>query len=520
MASETSQAIKAASSSHRQVAINVASSVGSLAVTVLVGLWYTPYMIRNLGVAVYGLVPLASSITNYLSIVTTSVCTTVARYITVDLARDDVDNANRHFNTFLVIGAIMAAALFLAAAGFSFFLPVFFNIPHGQERDAQLVFLGVAGAFLISTIANTFQSSIWVVNRFEVRSLIEAFLTLLRAALIVVSFRLWAPALWQVSLVIPVIAGTALLADMIACRKLAPSLRVSLSSFDREKLPELWSMGQWLVVSQIGNLLFVNIDLAVINILIGPEAGGRYAPLLQWVVLLRTVMSLVTGTLSPPIVVRYAREDIDGLLRLSRQAAKFLGVILGLPAGLLAGFAVPMLRTWLGPSFVDLAPLTWLLMVPLAVEASQYHLSAIMIAAKELRGPAWASLLFGAGNIGLAVFLTGQLKWGLFGVATAGAITSLGRNGLFSTIYTARILKRPAATFLSHIGIALAACLSLAGVGWLLAPLVKGRSWIHLGIAAAPLAIVYSLVMYFFVLDYEERQTLRKIVQSSLRLER
>src|SRR5882724_10830048 len=113
MASEANPAISAESSSHRRFAVNVAASFGSLVVTLLVGLWYTPFMMRSLGVAVYGLVPLASSITNYLSIITAVVCTTVARYITVDLAHGDVKNANRHFNTFLMVGFIMAVGLFV-----------------------------------------------------------------------------------------------------------------------------------------------------------------------------------------------------------------------------------------------------------------------------------------------------------------------------------------------------------------------------------------------------------------------
>jgi O-antigen/teichoic acid export membrane protein len=518
MASETTPAIAAVGSNHRRFAVNVAANLGSLVITVFVGLWYTPFMIRSLGVAVYGLVPLASSITNYLTVVTGAVCTMVARYITTDLARNDTLNANKHFNTFLIVGTLLAAALFVFAVVFSFFLPVFFNIPSGQEQAARSVFLGVAGAFLILTIANTFQSSIWVSNRFEIRAMIEASSTLLRAGLVWLSFRLWAPALWQVSIIIPAVAAFVLLSDFAACRKLAPSLRVRLSDFDRSKLPELLSTSQWLFWGQLGNLLFLNIDLVLVNITLGPLDSGRYAPLLQWVMLLRVVMSLVAGTLSPEIVVRYARQDTQGLLQLTRQAAKFLGLVVALPCGLLCGLGRPMLGTWLGPSFMDLAALSWLVLVPLSVEASQYHLAAITIAANKLRVPALSMLAFGVGNAALAILLTRHFHWGLYGVAAASAITSILRNGVFSPLYTAAILHQPWSTFITRMGNALVACLLLAGAAAIVAGHVTPGSWIRLGVAAAPLALVYTGLMYFIGLDADERITFQKIVLSSLRI--
>ena len=50
--------------SHRQFVVNVGANACYFAVSIVIGLWYTPYVIRHLGVSVYGLIPLASSITN------------------------------------------------------------------------------------------------------------------------------------------------------------------------------------------------------------------------------------------------------------------------------------------------------------------------------------------------------------------------------------------------------------------------------------------------------------------------
>jgi hypothetical protein len=159
------------------------------------------------------------------------------------------------------------------------------------------------------------------------------------------------------------------------------------------------------------------------------------------------------------------------------------------------------------------------LMIPLAVEAAQYHLSAITIAANKLSVPALALIGFGVGNIGLAILLTVHFHWGLYGVAAAGAVTSLARNGVFMQLYTASVVEQPWAAALRHTGNALAACLLLAGTAALVSLLVRPGSWLRLGLAAAPVSIAYIGVIYFFALNDEERLTLRKIALSSLKLQ-
>jgi hypothetical protein len=236
----------------------------------------------------------------------------VARYITMDLARGDHEGANRNFNTFLVIGLAMASVLLVLAVAFSFLLPFLFKIPAGMEVAARVVFLAVAFAFLISTISNTFESAIWVSNRFEIRSLIESSSLLLRVGLVVLFFYWWQPSLFLVAIAIPIPAFGALLANIAMCRKLAPSLRVRWSDFDRSRLPALWYTSRWLLIGQLGTVLFLNIDLVLANILLGPEAGGHYAPMVQWATLLRTVVESCPTTmfLANPALDRQQYADL------------------------------------------------------------------------------------------------------------------------------------------------------------------------------------------------------------------
>jgi membrane protein EpsK len=469
-------------------------------------------MIRHLGVAVYGIAPLASSITNYLTIITTAVGSSVARFIVADLARGDEINANRHFNTFLAAAAAIAAGLFALSAGFGFTLfPILFKIPPGQERAAQLLFIAVVGTFLLSTISNVFGSSIWVSNRFEIQYLIEGASQVLRVCLIVLFFTLWPPALSHVGMAVVCAGIFVLAANVAACRKLAPGLRLRPSDFDRSKLAELGQMGGWLLVYQVGSVLFLNMDLILVNVLLGPDAGGHYAPLVQWSSLLRIMAMTVAGVLGPPMIVFHARREMDSLLRVSEQAAKLMGLLVALPIGLLCGFSVPLLGTWLGRSFVEYAPLAWLLLIPLSIEAAQMHLGSITIAANKVRVPGLLSLGSGVIYVLAATVLVGHFRLGLYGIALAGAVTSLGRSALLSA-YAARVIERRGNAFAGKMAGALIAALLLGSAAFIASHWLAPGSWIRMALFAAPLGGTYLWAAYSFVLTDEDRARVNHIL--------
>src|SRR3974390_495653 len=79
-------------------ALNLISNVGKLALTMLVGVWYVPFLVRQLGPAAYGMIPLASTLTSYMGVVTFSLDASVARYLTISLERKNDAEANVIFN--------------------------------------------------------------------------------------------------------------------------------------------------------------------------------------------------------------------------------------------------------------------------------------------------------------------------------------------------------------------------------------------------------------------------------------
>src|SRR5438046_10254139 len=100
----------------RGVALNLFANVGNLGLSMVVEIVYVPFLIRHLGPAVYGLIPLTSMVTSYMALITFGLDSAVARSLTIALERKDHENANLIFNVSLLGNLALCAVLAIRSA--------------------------------------------------------------------------------------------------------------------------------------------------------------------------------------------------------------------------------------------------------------------------------------------------------------------------------------------------------------------------------------------------------------------
>ena len=121
---------------------------------------------------------------------------------------------------------------------------------------------------------------------------------------------------------------------MILSKRINPQIHIDIQDFDRSRLNELTQMGWWSVINQIGSLLFLQIDLIIVNLLFGATASGEYAVVFIWATLIRGIAYTLSGILNPMILTYYAKEKFDQIIQVSKSAVKGLGLFMALPIGL------------------------------------------------------------------------------------------------------------------------------------------------------------------------------------------
>lgn len=500
-----------------QLPRNLLANIVYFLSNVFIGIFLVPYFVSNLGVAAYGLIPLAASITGYAAIVIQSLNTSVSRFLTVDLQREDYAAANRTFNTAFFGLTAVTLLMIPVVPAIAWFIPSIFHVPTGQESDVFLLFLGICAAFLLRSWSGNFTVQLFAYNRLDLQNLVDLANLLIQTGLIVLFLTLFGPDLALVGVAYLAGAVVASGISIILARRVCPHLRVSIYDFDIMRVKDLCRMGGWVVVNNIGSLLFLQIDLIVVNLLFGATSAGEYAIALQWVILLRAFALMLSGVLTPTIFSYYASEQTESLIRITKSAVKLMGFAMALPIGLVCGFAPQLLTVWVGSEFTNLAPLMVLLTVHLSINLVVLPIFSINVVYNRVRVPGILTLVMGVGNVALAVALPLLTGWGYYGVAAAGAIVLTLKNAFFTPWYATKVLGVEVHTFTRSMIPGIAATIIIGILAATLGAVLPLASRTMLTVAGVSLTLVYLAALLAFGLNEFERRLFESYLHLALR---
>lgn len=496
----------------KQVPKNLIANILYFVLNVLVGLFLVPYFIGSLGMASYGLIPLATSLTSYVNLVTQSLNASVSRYLTIDLQNREYKTANIIFNTSLfgTFGITLLTIPILVII--SYYSPLFFDIPINQRQDAFILFLGIMGSLLIRTWGGNFGVSLFAYNRLDLQNIINSINLLLQVIFIIILFSLYSPKLSYIGYSYLMAAVVALLITIIFSRKVNPHLKVNIQDCKSSRLKELMATGGWMTIDQIGSILLFQMDIILVNKLFGTAAGGEYSIVLMWSGLIRTVASMLAGVLTPVILTYYAQKKFEELVILSKSAVKIMGLGVALPIGLICGFSPLILSLWVGPEYARLSPLMWILLVHLAINMSVLPLFSINVSYNKLRIPALITILSGVINLLLAVTLSTFTDWGYYGVAIAGAIVLTARHFFFVPMYATKILgisKNPFKNTMIQVFLYTVLVAGTASIAYHFSNISTASAFIFL---CGIISLVYLIITWYMFMNQSERKIIESFI--------
>jgi len=501
-----------------QLPANLISNIALFLVHVGVGILLVPFFISTLGVAAYGLIPLTSAITGYIALVVQSLNTTVSRFLTIDLQKNDFSAANKTFNTaFFGLAGIIALLIPVVLIG-AYFIPVIFNIPSGQEVNASILFLCAVAAFFIRSLNGTLTVQLFAYNRLDLSNLVNITNYLVQVGLIVFLFLWKGPSLIFVGIGY---VGGALVASVIAsilAKRVCPHLFLSLHCFDRSRVRNLGEMGGWMFIDQVGTLFLLQMDLVLVNMIFGSTAAGEYAIVLTLGTQMRSIADVLAGVLSPMILTFYAKEHINAMIQVSKSAVKLMGLAVALPIGLICGFAPQLLTVWVGEQYIFLAPLLVIMTFHLVVNLAIYPLFSIIIAYNRMNVHGSVTVFMGICNLVLAVILSLYSGLGYYGIALAGVIILTLRNAVFTPWFAAKILGKNSGVFIKEIIPAIVAGIALGLVSFGLGVFFSLNSLITLTIVCGILSIIYILFIWKVGLSAKERNLFGSYLPEKIRI--
>ena len=296
-----------------QLPSNLITNIIYFVINIVIGVWLVPFYILKLKVDSYGYIQLATQITFFATFVTLSLNSAVSRYLTIYVQRNDIAEANKTFNTAIVISTAVIFALLPFAFCLAYFADHIFTIPSAlvNVKDTKLLFFIVFLSFLITVFSNPFTATTNSQNRLDLSNLINIINVVVRTVLVVLLLNFFTPSLVSVGLSFLFASLASLFTSYIICKKISPELKINLKYFDKSKVGSLTMMSFWLIINQLGTILLVNFDLILINWIFKDSAlQGKYAVLLQMSILLRNLSFIISRVTGPMVYISYAKNEI------------------------------------------------------------------------------------------------------------------------------------------------------------------------------------------------------------------
>lgn len=475
--------------------LNLATTVAGFVISVMVGLWFTPFLLHRLGPAAFGLIPLATTVVSYFSLLSQTLSSALTRTISIALATGDTARANRAFGNALGGALILAAILALPLAALSWWSPTLFEIPPGADGATRILFAIVAATFVIALISTPYLTVAFSRNRIYLNNLAAIVQTSIRVGGTILFFTI-AASIVNAGLAILLSAVAALALNIVFARISAPMIRGTAVAVDGAELRAMSKTSSHVLLMQIGTIMTMSCELVIVNKLFGSHDAGRYAAVMQWLLLLRNATTALVVLFVPTILALAAERRSGALVNYTKRAMIWIAIGVALPTGYLCGLSPRILSVWLGPDFAGLWPIMVVQLMPLAITAAVVPLYSITLAADRvlLAGLVQIGVAIVGIVLGIALGSAGGPVWVAAGVGWSFALKEI----LFTPAYAARNIGMPWHTFLSPILVAgglfaLAAVLSRAA-GEALHP----ESILTLGVAGILVSIVYLACLAFF----------------------
>ena len=451
-----------------QFSSNVFVNVAVFALNFVVGLLLVPFFINQLGVAAYGLIPLATTATSYVVVIADSMGAAMSRFMTGAMNKNDTEDANKTYSTatigILMIVLILIPIMILLA----WISPEIFDIATSSAHDVRFLFMAIFISMLINVAGYGFTSVLFAKNRIDYQASVKFVQIGLQTTLIVALFYIFPPSLVSIGIAYLLASVVALALVFILSKKVFPEGKVRRQNFNRCTFRSMMSLSAWETMDQIGSMLFAQASLIIANPLLGATEAGKFAIVIMMTGAIYALSSAIYVAIRPLVYLKYEEGKSDEMVKICVSGAKIGGTVMAMPMAFICVFSAQILMLWVGPGFEELSIILWLMFFVLMGNIAMYFVFPISTAYFKVKNRGIATVLCGILNIVLAVVFILYFDMGIVGVGLAWAISLAVKNWIFTPWYHAKITGKPLWVFYKPYVFFSSAFLLTAAIGLML----------------------------------------------------
>lgn len=464
-----------------------------MALGVLVGLLYTPVMIRILGQGEYGLYNTVSSTISMLSVLSLGFNSSYIRYFAEYKKNDDNESIYRLNGMFLCIFTIIGLVGLLCGLYLANHLEFVFSsgLTPAEYEIARKLMLVLTINLAISFPMSVFQNIISANERFVILKLLGILKTvggpLVTLPLLLMGYRSIAMVL--VTLIITCVTDVMYFVYVVFVLK----NRFVFRGFERHLFVDLFTYTSFIAINIIIDQINLNVDKVLLGRYKGTVATAVYSvgySLYHYYSMFSTAISGVFTPRVHRIVKQFEDQSVRkrALTDLFVKVGRIQFLILGLILTGIIFFGRQFIMLWAGPEYAESYYVLLLLCIPATVPLIQNTGIEIQRALNRHQFRSIIYLFMATINLVLSIHLC-QI-YGAVGSAAGTAFSFAVANGLIMNIYYHQKCDIDIILFWKNIG-------SVAK--GLLIPVVFAFGICHIVDTQKPMGLVFAIILYSII---------------------
>jgi len=419
-----------------QIILNVASNYFIIGYNLIVGVIMAPFLIKKLGIEMYGIISLVNTIPSYILVFTTGLSNSATRFMAIAMQDKDLDETNMYFYSSYKFLKILILFLFPIVIVISLLGPKVFNVPLSSYRDTQVLIFFILISTLLNIIQAPFVSIYQICNRFLEKNLIIIISKFCSIGIFAILFWKLTPKVWYVGIYQISISIISVILFLKNYNKFQDIFNLESKNFSQVALRKIGKLAFWNSTNDIASLFFLLISQLLINQCLGVEESGYFAPVLLLTSLLMMGSGAISNVLMPfiyrDISGKVADVDLESKLLFY---SKLLAFILAFPVFTMVVNSTYIVELWLGKEFVKISFAIQCFLLSLFFGGIIFMPYAHFYRGlNKIKIPAIFNLIFSVINVVL-IILGFKLDMGINGVAYSFCLTFGIRGVIFNVSY-------------------------------------------------------------------------------------
>ena len=504
-------------SKNKQMTINLIASLVLMFVNLGINFILSPYIINNIGEEAYGFVSLANNFVNYAMVFTVALNSMASRFITIEIHKNNLKNANEYFNSILYANLIIVGFLIVPAILCVAFLEHLLNISSSILIDVKILFTLVFINFFITLVATVFNIATYCVNKLYLSSIKNINAYLFKALCLIILISFFTPRVSYIGVATLLSSVYLLGANIRLTKKLLPDITFDFKMISFSKIWEIIRSGIWNTITKLSQLLTDGLDLLICNLWISGIAMGQLAIAKTLSSVFGTLIATVSNIFAPTLTIDYAKNDVSEMLHNLKLGMKITGFFTSIPFIGLVVVGKEFLTLWIPNQDIQtIYNLTIITLGGCIISGIINPLYSVYTITNKIKADALVRVGTGFLTIIVVFILLNTTNMGIYAVASVSVIIGFFVNFFFVPTYAAHCLKQKLISFyplmLRYMGVEFI----MLVVFMLIKNVLYLNNWINLFLSCIFLGLVGLLINYLLLFNKYERLYFINILRRKL----